>query len=61
MIFCDACYNCTKKSVLDSECDSAKVWWNKYHVKYVFSCGAVFHPDLGFAEVYAGCCRLSKH
>lgn len=55
MIFCDECYNCTEYSVLLSECDSAKKWWSEHRLKYVFSCGAFYHPERGFAEVHKGC------
>lgn len=55
MIFCDECWNCTEKIVLESEIDSAKKWWREYHLRYIFHCGAFYHPECGFAEVHKGC------
>lgn len=54
MIFCEKCYRCKEKSVLEHDSEFAKRWWSKFHVKYIFSCGAYYHPEKGYAEVYAG-------
>lgn len=54
MIFCNKCYNCSERSALERGSDSAKRWWGEYHVKYIFSCGAFYHPEHGYAEVHAG-------
>lgn len=55
MIFCDKCYNCSKRFIVERERDSAKAFWYKHHVGYIFSCGAYYNPEIGFDEVYSGC------
>lgn len=54
MILDDKCFKCAHKSVIEKEHDAAKTWWEEYHVRYIFPCGAFFHPVSGFAEVHPG-------
>lgn len=60
MIFCDVCYGCVHRVDIEKEHDSAKSWWAKYHVRYVFGCGAYYNPVLDYPEVHCGC-SLSEH
>lgn len=54
MIFCSKCYKCEERSALERDVGYAKMWWRKYHVRYIFSCGAYYHPENGYFEVRAG-------
>lgn len=60
MIFCNKCYNCSKRFIVDRESDLAKAFWREHHVSYIFSCGAYYNPAVGFDEIYSGWgCRLN--
>jgi len=52
MIFCNKCFNCSCRGGIENAQDVAKDFWRKYHIRYLFSCGACYYPESASAEVY---------
>lgn len=52
MIYCDKCFNCSCKNDIEKNADVAKDWWKRYHVRYLFPCGACYYPESRSFEVY---------
>lgn len=52
MIYSDKCFYCSCKKDIDKEISIAKDWWKRYHLRYVFACGACYNPESPYSEIY---------
>ena len=64
MIYCDKCYNCSKRDYIEKDKLKAKIYFADYGSRYIFECGAFYLPvftnikeicDYDFQEVHCGC------